>query len=85
MRAEKWLLFVKIYLCSLDGNPDFYRLGIRLGIHLQWMFTSFTSRLLPEETVSTWDTNSLFLLAVFVAVSKSTVSGIIQYVEAYTN
>ena len=49
------------------------------------MFTSFTSRLLPEETVSTWDTNKIFLLAVFVAVSKSTVSGTIQHVEAYTN
>ncbi len=70
-------------LCSIEGNPDLYGLGIRLGIYFQLTSTSLASRLLPEETLSTWDTNSIFLLAVFAAVSKSTVSGTIQYVEAY--
>ena len=70
-------------LCSIEGNPDLYGLGIRLGIYFQLTSTSLASRLLPEETLSTWDTNSIFLLAVFAAVSKSTVSGSIHYVEAY--
>lgn len=70
-------------LCSIEGNPDLYGLGIRLGIYFQLTSTSLTSRLLPEETLSAWDTNSIFLLAVFAAVSKSTVSGAIQYAEAY--
>ena len=70
-------------ICSIEGNPDLYGLGIRLGIYFQLTSTSLAGRLLPEETLSTWDTNSIFLLAVFAAVSKSTVSGAIQYAEAY--
>ena len=70
-------------LCPVEGNPDLYGLGIRLGIYFQLISTSLTNRLLPEETLSAWDTNSMFLLAVFAAVSKSTVNGTIQYVEAY--
>ena len=70
-------------LCPIQGNPDLYGLGIRLGIYFQLTSTSLTSRLLPDETLGTWDTNSIFLLAVFAAVSKSTISGVIQYAEAY--
>lgn len=70
-------------LCSIQGNSDLYGLGIRLGIYFQLTSTSLASRLLSEETSGTWDTNSIFLLAVFAAVSKSTVSGAIQYTEAY--
>ena len=70
-------------LCPVEGNPDLYGLGIRLGIYFQLISTSLTNRLLPEETLSACDTNSIFLLAVFAAVSKSTVNGTIHFVEAY--
>ena len=70
-------------ICPIEGNPDLYGLGIRLGIYFQLISTSLTSRLLPEEMLGTWDTNSIFLLAIFAAVSKSTISGAIQYAEAY--
>ena len=77
------MAFTRQDLCSINGNPDLYGLGIRLGIYFQLTSTSLTSRLLPEETLSIWHTSSIFLLDVFAAVSKSTVSGTIQYVEAY--
>ena len=70
-------------ICPIEGNPDLYGLGIRLGIYFQLTSTSLSSRLLPREILSAWYTNGIFLLAVFAAVSKSTVSGTIQYVEAY--
>ncbi len=67
----------------IEGNQDFYGLGIRLGIYFQVFSTLLTGQVLPEETSGVWDTNSIFVLAVFAAVSKSSVDGTIHYVEAF--
>ena len=70
-------------LCSIDGNQDLYGLGIRLGIYFHLIATILVNRFLPNEVSGAWDTNSIFLLAVFAAVAKATVSRTVHYVEAF--
>lgn len=67
--------------CSIQGNSDFYGLGIRIGIYLQWV-TSFLANHLLEDAI--WDnltTNTIFLLALFVALVVATVEGSVQPAE----
>ena len=72
-----------VSLCLIDGNPDLYGLGIRLGIYSQIIATLLVNNFLPNEVSGTWDTNGIFLLAVFAAVANATVTLTIQYVEAF--
>jgi hypothetical protein len=67
--------------CSITGNPDFYGLGIRVGIYIQWA-TSFLANLFLREAIEeNLGTNTIFLLALFVATAVATVQGTVQTVE----
>ena len=72
-----------VSLCLINGNPDLYGLGIRLGIYSQIIATLLVHNFLPNEVSGAWDTNGIFLLAVFAAVANATVTLTIQYVEAF--
>lgn len=59
--------------CPHEGNPDFYGLGIRVGIYLQ-LTTAIVAKYcyagaIPENLT----TNAIFLLALFDAVATATV------------
>ncbi|ETS81431.1 hypothetical protein PFICI_06433 [Pestalotiopsis fici W106-1] len=72
--------------CLHAGNPDFYGLGIRLGIYLQllctmvamFQFDSKANSLLFEYH----DTNLILLFAIFVALVKSTPEQTIDAVDS---
>ena len=52
---------------ALQGNPDLYGLGIRVGIYMQW-FSSWILLADDSESVrSVLTTNSVFVFAIFVA------------------
>ena len=51
----------------IEGNPDFYGLGIRIGIYLQWSSAWLNLLLDPESAQSVLDTNSVFVFAVVIA------------------
>lgn len=70
-------------LCLFDGNPDLYGLGIRLGVYFQLLSTFLASHMLPNEISAAWNTNGIFLLAVFAAVAKATVEHSILYAEVF--
>ena len=59
---------------GLQGNPDLYGLGIRIGIYLQWISSLLTNVFLPSSVSDSLDTNSIFLFAVFIAVANATKS-----------
>ena len=59
---------------SLAGDPDLYGVGIRIGIYLQWISSLFTNLLIPSGVSDALDTNSIFLLAVFIAIANATKS-----------
>jgi hypothetical protein len=50
------------------GSPDFYGLGIRIGIYLQWLSSVLANALLPGESRSMAGAYAGFSLALLVAV-----------------
>lgn len=67
--------------CSVNGNPDFYGLGIRLGIYLQWSTLLLANYSLPEAIAANLETNTIFLLAIFVATIVATAQRSVQAAE----
>ena len=57
--------------CDIEGNSDLYGLGIRLGVYLQLISTLLTNHLLPEALGEAWDANTIFLVAILIAILKS--------------
>ncbi|KAL9612998.1 MAG: hypothetical protein Q9167_002431 [Letrouitia subvulpina] len=55
-----------------EGNPDFYGLGIRVGIYLQWSTAILANYLHTDGISENLDTNATFLLALFVALATAT-------------
>ncbi|KAI1457844.1 hypothetical protein F4805DRAFT_467128 [Annulohypoxylon moriforme] len=70
---------------AIVGNPDFYGLGIRIGVYLQWL-TAWVSLLVdPLSAQSVYDVNSVFVFAILVATMIATFadSPTIEPVETY--
>lgn len=69
--------------CDHPGNSDFYGLGIRLGIYLQ-IFSTMLCMIDPESSdvlYDAHDSNAILLLAIFIAVVKSTPTRSIELVD----
>ena len=60
--------------CTFAGNPEFYGLGIRLGVYTQLLSTLLANHWLPAELSSAWDANFVFLAALLIATIKSAAS-----------
>ncbi|XDG03685.1 hypothetical protein ABKA04_003300 [Annulohypoxylon sp. FPYF3050] len=70
---------------AIEGNPDFYGLGIRIGVYLQWV-TAWVSLLVdPLSAQSVYDVNSVFVFAILVAtmIAIFADSPTIEPVETY--
>ncbi|KAI1106494.1 hypothetical protein F4804DRAFT_300828 [Jackrogersella minutella] len=70
---------------TIEGNPDFYGLGIRIGVYLQWI-TAWISLLVdPLSAQSVYDVNSVFVFAILVATMIATLADnpTIQPIETY--
>ena len=67
--------------CVFDGNPDFYGLGIRIGIYLQWIIAYLANHFLREAVDSNLETNTIFLLALFIATAVTTADNTVQTAE----
>lgn len=67
--------------CVIEGNSDFYGLGIRIGIYLQWI-TALGANLFSKEAIDgNLETNTIFLLAVFIAIAVATAQDTVQSAE----
>ena len=53
---------------GFKGNPDFYGLGIRLGIYLQWLASLLANAFLPSESRAMAGAYAGFAVALLVAV-----------------
>ncbi|KAK3379136.1 hypothetical protein B0T24DRAFT_145958 [Lasiosphaeria ovina] len=51
----------------IQGDPDFYGRGIRIGVYLQWTSAWLTLLLDPESAQGVLDANSVFVFAVTIA------------------
>lgn len=68
---------------AIDGNPDFYGLGIRLGVYLQVLSTWVTNTLNEDAVADTHAANSIFLLAIVVSVASAAANRDIRPVEVW--
>lgn len=68
--------------CGFDGNADFYGLGIRLGVYLQWTTAFLANTLLESAVPGNLETNCIFLVALFTATASGTARGTIRAAEA---
>lgn len=85
-RSEKPVLLIErqstvSQQCGIEGNPDFYGLGIRIGIYLQWI-TALLANLFSKESIGgNLETNTIFLLALYVAIAVATAQNSVQTAE----
>ena len=54
--------------CGFEGNSDFYGLGIRLGVYLQWLSSLVAAIWVPSLSDFTAAANMVFCLALFIAM-----------------
>lgn len=58
--------------CGFEGNSDFYGLGIRIGVYLQWLASLVSFVWVPSQTGPIGAANMAFLLAIFIAMFMAT-------------
>ncbi|CAH0050646.1 unnamed protein product [Clonostachys solani] len=59
----------------LEGNADFYGLGIRIGFYLQWITTYLNFLFKLEPACMLYTTNSVFVFALAIALVVAYVEG----------
>jgi hypothetical protein len=67
--------------CEIEGNPDFYGLGIRIGIYLQWITALLANHTLMGAIGTNLETNTIFLVALFVATAVASARNTVQTAE----
>lgn len=68
---------------GIEGNSDFYGLGIRIGVYLQWFSSWISNSINPFGAASNHDANTIFLVAILIATTVALAQGEIQPVETY--
>ncbi|PVH68549.1 hypothetical protein DL98DRAFT_578773 [Cadophora sp. DSE1049] len=68
--------------CTFSGNADIYGLGIRIGIYLQWTSGFLANNYHAEAVRDLLATNTIFLLALSIALALATRDGSIRAIEA---
>jgi hypothetical protein len=58
--------------CQTTRAPDYYGLGVRLGIYFSWLQGYIANTMLSSEVAGALDTNTIFLLTLLVAMLKCT-------------
>lgn len=68
---------------NFEGNSDFYGLGIRIGVYLQWFSSWISNSVNPDAAATNHDTNTIFLCALLIATAVAFADGSLQLVEKY--
>lgn len=70
---------------AIEGNPDFYGIGIRVGVYLQWVSACANLLVDPQSATSFYDVSSAFTFAILVATMTATFASppTIQPIETY--
>ncbi|KAI1389040.1 uncharacterized protein F4822DRAFT_267711 [Hypoxylon trugodes] len=69
----------------VEGNPDLYGIGIRIGVYLQWITAWINLLVDPLSAQSVYDVNSVFVFAILVAtmIASFTTDSPIQPIETH--
>lgn len=67
--------------CQTARAPDYYGLGVRLGIYFAWIQAYIANHFLPSEIASAVDTNTIFLLALLIALIKCSSINMLEQID----
>ncbi|KAH8899785.1 hypothetical protein GQ53DRAFT_835835 [Thozetella sp. PMI_491] len=67
--------------CQTERSDDYYGLGVRLGIYMAWIQAWVAFNWVPSEIAGALDTNTIFLVAVVLAMVRCTITGLIVQVD----
>ncbi|KAE9379835.1 hypothetical protein N431DRAFT_476914 [Stipitochalara longipes BDJ] len=67
--------------CQTARAPDYYGLGVRLGIYFAWIQAYIANHFLPSEIASAADTNTIFLLALLTALIKCSSINMLEQID----
>jgi hypothetical protein len=70
-------------LTNFEANVDFYGFGIRLGVYLQWFSSWISNTLDPENASDNHEENSIFVLAIAVAIAVAFRTNDLKVSEVY--
>jgi hypothetical protein len=67
--------------CQTVRAPDYYGLGVRLGIYFSWLQGYIANTMLSSEVAGALDTNTIFLLTLVVAMIKCSMTGMLEQID----
>lgn len=68
---------------NFQANVDFYGFGIRLGVYLQWLSSWISNTLDPENCSENHEENSIFVLAIAIALAVAFRTDDLKVAEVY--
>ena len=68
---------------DFQANTDFYGFGIRLGVYLQWFSSWLSNTLDPDAASENHEENSIFVLAIAIALVLAFQHDDLKVSEAY--
>jgi len=66
--------------CQTQRAPDYYGLGVRLGIYFAWFTSYLANTMVPAEISGAMDT-TIFLLTITVAMIKCSAANMLQSID----
>jgi hypothetical protein len=69
------------YSCTSDRASDYYGLGVRLGIYFIWLQGWIANTMLPSEIGSAATSNTVFILTLFIAMTKDSLRGHLAQID----
>lgn len=67
--------------CQTSRAPDYYGLGVRLGIYFAWLQAYIANNFISSEISGAADTNTIFLLVVLIAMIKCSSISMLEQVD----
>jgi len=67
--------------CQTARAPDYYGLGVRLGIYFAWLQAYIANVFLPSEIAGALDTNVIFLFTLLVAMIKCSSVNMLEQID----
>jgi hypothetical protein len=69
------------FMCQTSRAPDYYGLGVRLGIYFSWLQAYIANNFLPSEIAGAADMNTIFMFTLVVAMIKCSSINMLEQID----
>lgn len=70
-----------LIVCQTNRAPDYYGLGVRLGIYFSWLQAYIANNFIASEIAGASDTNNIFMVTLLVAMIKCSSINMLEQVD----